>query len=111
MSDAFVFLLHAQNKEQYEHDLAWLTPKVDTAQDRAAEIEGMVEQMDLKLSLLASSNKRAGEDIQDLKACRALWRVGEGEREMYPGKSRERGTETRQSSPQPCLIPVIGQML
>ncbi|CAM9627449.1 unnamed protein product [Scytosiphon promiscuus] len=55
------------NKEQYVKELAWLNPKVTAAENRAVEIEGLVDQMNLKLSLLGSSHKKASEEIADLK--------------------------------------------
>lgn len=58
---------NTKNKEQYARELACLTPKVTTAENRAAEIEGLVDQMNLRLSLLNSSNKKASEEMQRLK--------------------------------------------
>eukprot|EP00752_Nemacystus_decipiens_P014953 g13312.t1 len=55
------------NKEQYGRELAWLHPKVATAENRAVEIERLVDQMNLQLSLLSSSQKKATEDMADLK--------------------------------------------
>ncbi|CAM9386687.1 unnamed protein product [Pylaiella littoralis] len=55
------------NKENYGRELAWLNPKVAAAESRAEEIEGLVDQMNLKLSLLSSSRKKALEDAADLK--------------------------------------------
>lgn len=59
--------LTLQNKEQYGRELAWLNPKVAASENRAVEIEGLVDQMNLKLSLLSSSHKKASEDIVELK--------------------------------------------
>lgn len=60
-----------QNKEQYGRELAWLTPKVAKAESRAAEIEGLVDQTNLRLFLLGSSHKKSSEEIQDLKVIRS----------------------------------------
>lgn len=40
------------------------------------EIEGLVDQMNLRLSLLGSSHKKACEDVEDLKVvfCYVTWR-------------------------------------
>ncbi|CAM9373814.1 unnamed protein product [Choristocarpus tenellus] len=58
----------ASNKDQYERELAWLSPKVLVAENRATEIEGLMDQMNLKLSLLGSTNKKAAEEIKHLQA-------------------------------------------
>lgn len=64
---SFFLLTLPQTKEQYGRELAWLNPKVVTAENRAVEIEGLVDQMNLKLSLLGSSHKKASEEVQNLK--------------------------------------------
>ena len=58
---------HGQNKEKHGRELAWLAPKIDTAENRAAEIDGLMDQMNLRLSLLGSSHKKACEEVRDLK--------------------------------------------
>ncbi|CAM9693804.1 unnamed protein product [Ectocarpus sp. 6 AP-2014] len=55
------------NKEQHARELAWLSPKVAAAESRAVEIEGLVDQMNLKLSLLSASHRKASEEVADLK--------------------------------------------
>ncbi|CAM9492294.1 unnamed protein product [Ascophyllum nodosum] len=56
------------NKEKHGRELAWLAPKIDTAENRAADIDGLMDQMNLRLSLLGSSHKKACEEVRDLKA-------------------------------------------
>lgn len=58
---------YCQSKEQYGRELAWLNPRVVLAENRGAEIEGLVDQMNLRLSLLGTSQKKAAEEIRDLK--------------------------------------------
>lgn len=76
-----------QNKEQYGRELAWLNPKVATAENRAVEIERLVDQMNLQLSLLSSSHKKASEDVADLKVKRALdWQPDGGWADSLPAR-------------------------
>lgn len=56
-----------QHKEQYARELAWLNPKVITAENRALEIEGLVDQMNLRLSLLGSSHRKTLKEVEVLK--------------------------------------------
>lgn len=56
-----------QNKDQHRRELEWLHPKAAAAETRAVEIEGILDQMNLRLSLFGSSQKRASEEINDLK--------------------------------------------
>lgn len=60
-------VLLCQNKEQHARELEWLNPKVAAAESRAVEIESLVDQMNLKLSLLSASHRKASEDAADLK--------------------------------------------
>lgn len=44
-----------------------MNPRVVLAETRGVEIEGLVDQMNLRLSLLGTSQKKAAEEIHDLK--------------------------------------------
>lgn len=59
-----------KNKEQHERELAWLSPKVAAAEDRAVEIDSSLGQLNLELSLMGCSQKKASEEIRDLKVKR-----------------------------------------
>lgn len=56
-----------QDKDNHGRELAWLASRVLTAENRATEIEGLLDQINLRLSLLGSSQKKAYEELQNVK--------------------------------------------